>query len=467
MAGARKPSNNKPKPGPTGGRPNQVGTNPYGAPKGQQGYGKDATYKMMGGQMTVGNKSGARSWLGSPTGSMTGDEFKTDGSGVMPVNMVPMGMGKSGFMQHGYVPTGEAGTAGSNYYGGLGTPYAMEGGKRAGRVDSRTPGGGWDPTGKANTQAWGSMQNALTGEPSTGGHMEFGQKGQDTKRQNPRGQNSPGGMPNQPPGRGINPPKIGPKPGGGMAGGFGNKPGGGGSRKQGGGNKPPGGLPNLPPPQAGAGMVGGVGEFPRYPEQQDDFLPMTPGYEQDWRGLNDQLGAAESEFAQGQAMLPAAYNLQNTRLQNDQDVATDRLKESLAERGVYTAKNAAGGYGGTSPAGGGVGEKLYGRDVATPYGRQFQDLAADQAGAYQNLYGNYANANLGFFQGNNEALLNRANEAYELDPMGLANSGYTVPDMAAPYFPFSPQNSPTGGRRRPAGNKKKGNNKKGNNRGKK
>jgi len=161
-------------------------------------------------------------------------------------------------------------------------------------------------------------------------------------------------------------------------------------------------------------------------------------------------------------MLPAAYNLQNTRLQNDQAVATDRLKEDLANRGVYTAKNAAGTYGGTSPAGGGVGESLYGRNVATPFGRQFQDLAADQAGRYNSLYGDYAGANMGYAQGINEALLNRANEAYQLDPMGLANSGYETPDIAAPYFPFAPTGRPTTGQRRPRKNQdRKSNNKKG------
>ena len=243
--------------------------------------------------------------------------------------------------------------------------------------------------------------------------------------------------------------------------GRGNLPGGPRPRPGGGGKKGGGGAGRRRPkpnPAAGGGMVGGVGEFPKDPDAPENFLPMTPGYEQDWRGLNDQLMAAEGQFAQGQAMLPAQYNLENTRLQNDQDLATKRLKEDLAGRGVYTAKNAAGTYGGTSPTGGGVGETMYSRNVATPFGRQFQDLASSAAGAYQDLYGDYAGANLGYAQGNNEALLNRANEAYELDPMGLSNGGYEVPDIASPYFPFAP-GRPKSGRRRPA--KKKNNKKKG------
>lgn len=212
-------------------------------------------------------------------------------------------------------------------------------------------------------------------------------------------------------------------------------------------------------PQGGGGMPGGVGEFPQGNQAMDPFLPMTPGYEQDWRGLNDNLSAAEGQFAQGQTMLPAQYNLAKTRLATDQGVETDRLKEDLAGRGVYTAKNAAGTYGGTSPTGGGVGESLYGRKIATPFGRAQQDLAAQQAGSYQGLYGDYAGANLGYAQGNNQAILNQANEAMELSPMGLNTSGYNTPDIAAPYYPFAPQRRPQGpaGRRRPTNrNKKKG-----------
>lgn len=297
-------------------------------------------------------------------------------------------------------------------------------------------------TGGTGTQSsYSSLAPGTFGH--TGGHMEFGQQGQDTGhgRPNPRPNQSQGGMPNQGPG------------GGGGQGPHGRPGGGGRTRPR---PRPGGGQGAL----AGGGMPGGVGEFPQQGKPVPNFLPMTPGYEQDWRGLNDQLSQAEGQFAQGQAMLPAQYNLEKTRLQNDQTTATNRLNEDLAGRGVYTARNAAGGYGGTSPSGGGIGESLYGRNVATPFGRQFQDLAASGAGAYQNLYGDYAGANLGYAQGNNQALLNRANEAYQLDPMGLATSGYNLPDMAQPYYPFAPQGRPGGGgRRRPNKNKNKNKNK--------
>jgi len=362
MAGQRRPAN-KPRPQPR--------DNGYGAPQGQKGYGKDATYQMHGGQLTVGNKSGARSWLGHPTATQTGNEVKYDGSGVMPVQLANMGKAKNGFEQFGYVPTGEQGQAGSQQFGR--TPYAMPGMDRAGAVTTQ----GWNPKGAANTKTWNAMQAAIEGGPQTGGHMEFGQKGQDT-RQGTRGHNSQGGLPGQgvPGDKGGGGFQTDVRPngqpigtGGGGGGGFqgggaqqGGRPGGGGGKKKGGGGKGP--LPNMPP--KGGGMAGGVGEFPKMPTPPANFLPMTPGYEQDWRGLNDQLGAAEGQFAQGQAMLPAQYNLMNTRIQNDQDLATKRLNEDLAGRGVYTAKNAAGTYGGTSPSGGGVGESMYSRNVATP-----------------------------------------------------------------------------------------------------
>ncbi len=426
MAGARRPNQQR--------RPNR-------APAPRQGFGND--YRMgKGGQLSVSNSTGGRSWLG---------KAETDEG-----SLVPLGQGGNGYMQYGRVPIGNYTNA---IEGSKGTPFAKEGMDRAGYADEF----GWNPVGKQNTQAFkgmlgtgaygtygqgtgafeGYQKNGKTpfaglaaNSIGTGGHMELGQKGQDTghgMRRNTRGQNSQGGMP----GKGV-PGK------------------GGGGGKKGGGKGGP--LPNMPP--KGGGMAGGVGEFPKMPSPPANFLPMTPGYEQDWRGLNDQLSAAEGQFAQGQAMLPAEYNLMNTRMQNDQNLATKRLNEDLAGRGVFTAKNAAGTYGGTSPSGGGVGQSMYSRDVATPFGRQFQDLAAQQAGAYNSLYGDYAGANLGYAQGINEALLNRANEAYQLDPMGLANSGYEVPDMASPYYPFAPQNRPNSGKRRPRKNSGKKNSRK-------
>lgn len=199
---------------------------------------------------------------------------------------------------------------------------------------------------------------------------------------------------------------------------------------------------------------GGVGKFPNVPPQAPSFLPNTPGYEQRWRGANDQLSQAEGQYAVGQEMIPAQYNLQHQRLVNDQNVATNRLNEDLAGRGVYTAKNAAGGYGGTSPSGGGIGEALYSRNVATPFGRQFQDLADARAQAENALSSNYAGANLGYNMDMYNNLLGTADEAYQMSPYGLSSGGYNVPGLDAPFFSFPPQKA-GGGKRRPAKNKNK------------
>lgn len=202
---------------------------------------------------------------------------------------------------------------------------------------------------------------------------------------------------------------------------------------------------------------GGVGQFPQTPPQVPSYLPNTPGYEQRWRGANDQYAQAEGQYAVGQEMIPAQYGLQKQRLDTDMGVATNRLKEDLAGRGVYTAQNAQGTYGGTSPAGGGIGQSLYTRNVATPFGRQYQDLADATAGAYNNLYSQYGGAGLGYNMDQYNNLLSTADEAYQMQPMGLSSGGYNVPSLPAPSFSFPPMG---GGRRRPARNNKKGGGKK-------
>ena len=194
------------------------------------------------GQLSVGTKDGGRFWLGQAEGKYG--------------SLVPTGMGDNGYMQHGYVPIGNYTNADPN---SPGTPFAREGGERAGFADDF----GWNPVGKANTKAWKGMagtgayetygqptgvfkdvgiqafgstpklpfaakaatggrptqggsfnpkpfENApgvpeptLHGGPKTGPHMEFGQQGKGTgQRQNPRGNNSQGGLPGQKPGGG-------------------------------------------------------------------------------------------------------------------------------------------------------------------------------------------------------------------------------------------------------------------------
>lgn len=195
----------------------------------------------------------------------------------------------------------------------------------------------------------------------------------------------------------------------------------------------------------------GVGGMPQFGNAGAPFLPMTSGFESRQRGLNDQLTGAEGQYAMGQIMTPAQLGMQQQRLSTDMGVATDRLKEDLAGRGVFTAKNAAGGYGGTSPAGGGIGESLYGRHVATPFGRQFQDLADQGANAYATQAGNLAGAQLGYNQGQMENYLQTADEAMQWQPLSANYGSYNVPDQTNQSFTYAPEKPY--GRQRPRRNR--------------
>jgi hypothetical protein len=197
---------------------------------------------------------------------------------------------------------------------------------------------------------------------------------------------------------------------------------------------------------AGAGSVGG---FPELPKAPPNFLPNTPGFEQAQGQALDTLAGAEGQYAIGKTMIPAQLGLQGARLQTDQDVATDRLREDLANRGIFTPYGASGySAAGTSPAGGGVGQALYNRNVATPFGRQRQDLGAAGAGAYSDLSGAYGGAQLGYNQDMYQALLGRANDAFSAMPLSAQMGGYALPDMAMPSFSAPPQ-STRPGRTRP------------------
>lgn len=182
--------------------------------------------------------------------------------------------------------------------------------------------------------------------------------------------------------------------------------------------------------------LGGVGGYPALPGQIPNFLPNTPQFEAAQRGANDQLTAAEGQYAAGQQMIPAEANLQRARLNTDQAYATEAEKEMLAQRGIFAT--------GSGPAGtGGVSSYLMGRDVSTPFGRQFQDLGANVAGQYGNLASQYGGAQLGFNQDIMNALLQRASDAYGQMPMSIPFD-YQTPHMQQPMF----SNKPAGRTRR-------------------
>lgn len=210
------------------------------------------------------------------------------------------------------------------------------------------------------------------------------------------------------------------------------------------GNRVPRG-PLTPP------VAPGVGGWPTPPPRIPNFLPMTPGFEATQRGANDALTGAEGQYAQGQIMTPAQIGLQKQRLTTDMGVATDRLKENLAERGVYTPwaaeSTAQAPVRAQSPAGGGIGQALYSRSVATPFGRQFQDLGAQGAGQYSGLAQGMAGAELGYNQDIMQGLLQRASDAYQQQPYSLGLGGYDLPHQAAPQFPGAATGA--GGRTRP------------------
>jgi hypothetical protein len=278
-------------------------------------------------------------------------------------------------------------------------------------------------------------------------HTEIGQQNQKAggNRINPRPNNGVGGMPNAGVPGGFGTPNK-PVYKGGPAGPPGSGPKFGGKPKFGGGPAKPKGPKKLPFKPAP-----GLMNFPSMPPQGAPFLPMTQGFESAQRGANDALSQIEGQFAEGQAMIPAQLALEQQRLATDQDVATQRLKEQLAERGVFTPYGASGDLS-SAPAGGGIGESLYGRDVATPFGRAGQDLASSGAQAYQDLYRSYGLGQLGYNQSIMEALLQRAQDAQEQGSLGLGVGGYELPGLPGPMF----SSGPGGGGQKPGGHKKAG-----------
>lgn len=196
-----------------------------------------------------------------------------------------------------------------------------------------------------------------------------------------------------------------------------------------------------------------VGQFPSNPPGIPNFLPNTAAFEHGQTLANDALAQAGQRYSTTTGLIGPQLELQQARLNTDMGVATDRLKEDLAARGVYTAKNAEGNYGGASPAGGGIGQSLYGRNVATPFGRAQQDLASSAAQAYGNASQQYAEDLLGYNQQMYDLYNQRAYDAYEMSPLSMPIGGYDLPNLPGPMM-----TQPLRGRTRP--NKKRRNRRK-------
>lgn len=184
---------------------------------------------------------------------------------------------------------------------------------------------------------------------------------------------------------------------------FGQK-GKGGGVKKGGGNKLKG---------FGGGMPGVMG-FPQEGNTPQNFLPNTPGYESSMRGLNDQMAGADTAYSVANQMIPATTGLQTSRLDTDQAYARNQVDEDLAERGLITS---------------GIRGQMQQKHVSIPYGRQYQDVGLDAAGQYADNASQYGQANLGYDQGQIQALLQRAQDAYGAQPLGASYGTYKAEQM--------------------------------------
>jgi hypothetical protein len=160
---------------------------------------------------------------------------------------------------------------------------------------------------------------------------------------------------------------------------------------------------------------------------------MTPGFERSQRGANDALTAAEGQYAVSSGLVAPQLNLQQQRLKTDMGVAANRLDENLAERGVFS---------------GGIRPQMYDREIATPFGRQFQDLALGAAGQYADIANQYGGAQLGYNQQIMDALQQRAADVYQAQPLGMPIGGYQLPHLPTPTFQYPATAPKPAGRRR-------------------
>lgn len=210
-------------------------------------------------------------------------------------------------------------------------------------------------------------------------------------------------------------------------------------------NRPPRkGRPGYP----GTGTPGSMGDYANFPEPQKppaNFLPMTPQFEAGRRGLADEQMGQQTDILAQQAMIDPLYQQQKTRLETDQGFDVERLKENLAQRGVYTPYGAggqqAGNVQGPMNAGGGVGASLNQRDIQIPYGRQYSDLATNAARMYGDANAAYADTELAYNQGMAELLLNRASDASQ-NIMGVPHWSTNGRELRGQKYNNVPQKNP-------------------------
>ena len=181
-------------------------------------------------------------------------------------------------------------------------------------------------------------------------------------RPNPRGQNAPGGMPNQGVGGGR------PRPGGGRPG--------------------PGGGP-------GGGAVGGQVPIPN-PQPPEQFgMPLDPAFEATRRGIEDNLAAALAQYGVAREQIKPMVDLMLARLVTNRGLDEADLEESLIGRGISQSSIAADDM----------------RELGTQYERQQQDIGLQAGQQYADIAAGESGAQLAYNQQLLEALLASAQNA--------------------------------------------------------
>jgi len=100
-------------------------------------------------------------------------------------------------------------------------------------------------------------------------------------------------------------------------------------------------------------------------------LPLTGYGEQARNQLDASLNSNLAQYQNAYAQIPATYNLQQARINTNQGLDTQHLKESLADRGIYQS--------------GITGEDL--RQLQGQYNRNYQDLLLNAQNQAQGVLG--------------------------------------------------------------------------------
>ncbi len=143
-----------------------------------------------------------------------------------------------------------------------------------------------------------------------------------------------------------------------------------------------------------------------------NFLPQNADFLANQKALSDALSASQMGYQTQIEQLRPQADLQLARLGTDQNVAAQSLNENAAARGIY---------------GSGVQDQLYNRDIATPYGRQRQDISSNLAAALSQLYSGMDQSNLQYQQGLADSYLQLAQQQAQALPLSLYQGGPPAP----------------------------------------